>query len=84
MSMSKEHYLGRLATLREVYNEMRGLERISSDAADYCVEEMMYNTGFTDGFKNSADMILLYVMEAQYHLRRICGVPTKSDLIFGR
>ena len=74
MSISKESYQARLAALRGVYNELRGLERVSEGAKDYCVEDKMFNYGVTCGFKNSADMVMLYIKVVQYRLRRICGV----------
>ena len=74
MSISKEQYQARLTALREAYNELRNLERISKGTKDYCVEDKMYRQGVTHGFKNSADMVLLYIKGVQYRLRRICGV----------
>lgn len=81
---SKEHHLGQLAALRRLRYDLTRVHLICHATPTHCLEDEMHRCGMVEGVETSAEYIVLHIKDTQYQLRRICGVPKKSDLIFGR
>jgi hypothetical protein len=83
MSISREHYQAQLEVLRRVYQRLRFVEAdAGTQYASGLTWEEAVSMGREDGYKDSADLILLYIKDVQRALRRICGVEKKCDRIY--
>lgn len=84
MSMSKEHYLAQLVVLRRLRCDLTRVHLICQTTPTHCIEDEMHRCGMVEGIETSAEYLMEHIKDAQYLLRRICGVPKQIDLIFGR
>jgi len=79
MSISKEHYIGRLVGLREVRT---GILIVRGRIADSQDGTQRHREGCLIGFDRAADFILMTIRDTQYFLRMMCGVPTRRDRLY--